>query len=74
MNEPVKKPVAKNMIKNAFLMTILAIVLYKMSGSADEGSVIRDLQPIFPIGAAAGWLMAIGTAIIEYREKKKSKN
>jgi hypothetical protein len=55
-------------------MTILAIVLYKMSGSADEGSVIRDLQPIFPIGAAAGWLMAIGTAIIEYREKKKSKN
>ena len=37
MSEPVKKPVAKNMIKNAFLMMILAIFMYMMSGKADEG-------------------------------------
>jgi len=31
------------------------------------------LQPIFPIGAAAGWLMAICTAIIEFRDRRKRK-
>jgi hypothetical protein len=74
MSESVKKPVAKNMIKNAILMTILAIFLYKMAGMSDKGSIINGLQPVFPIVAASGWLMAIWSAIDEFREKKKSKS